>query len=162
MGMFTAQARYFVGGELGLLYDDSRETIRLTIAPELGYAINRSWTVAGAIGYTYEGQEGYTENGFFFAPYVRWTYFSKGILGLHVDGGLGVSVTSSKYKNMEAERVVGFEVGFRPGLSIQITERFSVVGHVGFLGYRDAYLGSSLSGLTISGNDFGVSLYYLF
>ncbi len=145
-----------------MLYDDSRETIRLTIAPEFGYAFNSHWTVAGAVGYTYEGQEGYTENGFFFAPYARWTYFSKGILGLHVDGGLGVSVTSSKYEAMEANRVVGFEAGFRPGLSIQVTERFSVVGHVGFLGYRDDYLGSSVSGFALSGKDFGVSLYYSF
>lgn len=44
---------YFVGGQLGLLYDDASENTMITIAPEFGYAFNDTWTVAGMIGYTH-------------------------------------------------------------------------------------------------------------
>lgn len=46
-GVLAANAQYFVGGQLGLLYDDASENTMITIAPEFGYAFNDTWTVAG-------------------------------------------------------------------------------------------------------------------
>ena len=55
-GVLAANAQYFVGGQLGLLYDDASENTMITIAPEFGYAFNDTWTVAGMIGYTHMGR----------------------------------------------------------------------------------------------------------
>ncbi len=152
MGVFAAQAQFFVGGSLELFIDQEagQDVGRVKIAPEFGYAINDQWTVAGAIGYS----RNWYRNEFFFAPYARWTFFNKGIVGLHVDGGFGISV--------DASDDAGFEVGFKPGISFKVTEHFAMVGNVGFLGFRTNYLGNNKSGLSLSGNDFGVSLYYTF
>ena len=38
-GVLAANAQYFVGGQLGLLYDDASENTMITIAPEFGYAL---------------------------------------------------------------------------------------------------------------------------
>lgn len=48
-GVLAANAQYFVGGQLGLLYDDASENTMITIAPEFGYAFNDTWTVAGMV-----------------------------------------------------------------------------------------------------------------
>ena len=152
-GMLTANAQFFVGGQLGLLHNDNVDQTTFTIAPEFGYAFNDAWIVAGMIGYTHDGG-----NSFYIAPYARWNFWNQGIVGLLVDGGFGISV--GKEKHMDTE--TGFEIGFKPGVSFKVTDNFSLVAHVGFVGYRTKYLGNSTSGLSLTGNDLGVSLYYCF
>lgn len=39
-GMLTANAQFFVGGQLGLTYDNDTENTTFRIAPEFGYAFN--------------------------------------------------------------------------------------------------------------------------
>ena len=97
-------------------------------------------------------------NSFYIAPYARWTFFKKSFLSLLVDGGFGVSV--GKQKGLDAD--TGFEIGFKPGIAFDLTDNFSLVAHYGFLGYRDKFNGSSVSGLSLSGNDLSFSLYYKF
>lgn len=153
-GMLTASAQFFVGGQLGLTYDNDTENTTFRIAPEFGYAFNDAWTVAGMIGYTH--MDNY--NSFYIAPYARWTFFTKDFVSLLVDGGFGIS--TGKHKG--ASSVNGFEIGFKPGIAFNLTDEFSLVAHCGFLGYRDKYNGSSVSGLSLTGNDLSVSLYYKF
>lgn len=153
-GMLTANAQFFVGGEFGLTYDGGSENTTIKIAPELGYAFNDMWTVAGSIGYTHEDNY----NSFYIAPYARWTFFKKDFLSLLVDGGFGVSV--GKHKGLDSES--GFEIGFKPGISFDLTDNFSLVAHCGFLGYRDKFNDNSVSGLSLKGEDLSFSLYYKF
>lgn len=58
--------------------------------------------------------------------------------------------------------VNGFEIGFKPGISFNLTDNFALVAHYGFLGYRDKYNGNSVSGLSLKGNELSFSLYYCF
>ena len=153
-GMLTAHAQFFVGGQFGLTYNKATEVTTFTLAPEFGYAFNDTWTVAGSIGYTHMDNF----NSFFFAPYARWTFFTKDFLSLLVDGGFGIS--TQKQKGFDS--VTGFELGFSPGIAFKLTDDFSMVAHWGFLGFRDDYNGSSTSGLLVSGNDISFSLYYTF
>ena len=159
-GMLTAHAQFFVGGQFDLTYNKATQVTTFTLAPELGYAFNDTWTVAGAIGYTHDDHF----NSFFLAPYARWTFFTKDFLSLLVDGGFGISV--GKEKGFDSRS--GFEIGLRPGLAFNITDNFSLVAHCGFLGFRDDYKYSitstkhSVSGLSLKGNDLSFSLYYKF
>ena len=153
-GVLAANAQYFVGGQLGLLYDDASENTMITIAPEFGYAFNDTWTVAGMIGYTHMDNF----NSFYIAPYARWNFWKKDFVGLLVDGGFGIS--TQKYKGADSD--TGFEIGFKPGISFNLTDNFSLVAHYGFLGYRTKYNGSSVSGLSLCGNEISLSLYYCF
>ena len=161
-GMLTASAQFFVGGRFGLTYNNANDGTEFTLAPEFGYAFNDAWTVAGMIGYTYNDSKllgsKITTNSFYIAPYARWTFFTKDFLSLLVDGGFGISTSKRKGESS----VNGFEIGFRPGIAFNLTDEFSLVAHCGFLGYRDKYNGSSVSGLSLTGNDLSVSLYYKF
>ncbi len=154
MGMLVANAQFFVGGNVGLTYNEKTDVTVFSLAPEFGYAFNDSWTVAGSIGYSHVDNY----NSFYIAPYARWTFFKKDFVSLLVDGGFGFS--TGKTKGLDASN--GFEIGFKPGIAFNLTEDFALVGHVGFLGYRDNYNGNSVSGLSLSGSDLSVSLYYTF
>ncbi len=153
-GVLTANAQFFVGGQCGLTYDRDTKNTNFSLAPELGYAFNDTWTVGGTIGYEHDDDF----NSFFIAPYARWTFFTKDFLSLLVDGGFGLSV--GKEKNLDSR--AGFEIGFKPGLAFNITDDFSLVAHCGFLGFRDKFNGNSESGFSLSGNDLSFSLYYKF
>ena len=154
LGVSIANAQFFIGGQFGITHDDAKDNTTFTIAPEFGYAFNDMWTVAGMIGYTH--MDNY--NSFYIAPYARWTFFKRDFLSLLVDGGLGFS--TGKYKG--ADSVNGFEIGFKPGISFNLTDNFALVAHYGFLGYRDKYNGNSVSGLSLKGNELSFSLYYCF
>lgn len=106
------------------------------------------------IGYTHMDNF----NSFYIAPYARWNFWKKDFVGLLVDGGFGIS--TQKYKGADSD--TGFEIGFKPGISFNLTDNFSLVAHYGFLGYRTKYNGSSVSGLSLSGNEISLSLYYCF
>ena len=69
-------------------------------------------------------------------------------------------ISTQKYKGADSD--TGFEIGFKPGISFNLTDNFSLVAHYGFLGYRTKYNGSSVSGLSLSGNEISLSLYYCF
>ena len=49
-----------------------------------------------------------------------------------------------------------------PGIAIDITDHFAFVTTYGFLGYRDDYRGSSVSGLNFGTEDLNVGFYFKF
>lgn len=77
---------------------------------------------------------------FEFNPYARFTYFrtSNNLVQLFIDGGVGVGLGSVDYGDDDSDTAVTWNVGFRPGVAFNFTDKFSVVAHVGFLGYQGA------------------------
>lgn len=161
-------AQVYVGGTASLWRNDKDDADITTFvfAPEIGYEINDEWAIGTELGYRYDRaymdqiRESLELHTLSFNPYVRYTYYKAGIVRLFFDGGFGI--TSSKYG--EADRVNGFEIGLKPGVAIKLNNTFSLIGKVGFLGYRDDYpadnnfLGENTNGFGfgLSGADFKV------
>ena len=61
----------------------------------------------GEIGYTHYDDY----NRFQFAPYARYTFYKTGIVGLFVDGTIGIAAGDGD---------TGFRLGLRPGLSLYL------------------------------------------
>lgn len=118
----------YIGGGFTVGSEDSEFVFQ--ISPEVGCHLTDQWAVGGEIGYTHYDDY----NRFQFAPYARYTFYKTGIVGLFVDGTIGIAAGDGD---------TGFRLGLRPGLSLKATEHISFVTKVGFLGYSDSYNGTS-------------------
>ena len=120
------------------------------ISPEVGCHLTDQWAVGGEIGYTHYDDY----NRFQFAPYARYTFYKTGIVGLFVDGTIGIAAGDGD---------TGFRLGLRPGLSLKATEHISFVTKVGFLGYSDSYNGTSdFGGVNFDTENISIGFHYNF
>ena len=142
----TANAQVWVGGEVG--FNTSKTTLNgtelakennVTIAPEIGYSINDNWDIAVALEYAHSDVKGgANSNGFSFNPYVRYTYLKSGKFSAFVDGGFayGYVHTSGVQDNTNI-----WEIAIKPGIAYGLSDKVSLVAHVGDLGWRFAKTG---------------------
>lgn len=165
----------YVGGSLGYMHKDQSGTTtnQFTILPELGYNINNQWAVGTTIGYDYKHWCGQSKSLhlFNFNPYARFTYFRTGnnLVQLFVDGGAGIGLGSYDYgKGSDSHTAVTWNIGFRPGVAFNVTKQFSIVAHLGFVGYQGAnnaaYAGGEprKGGISFDTNDLTLGFYYNF
>ena len=93
----------YIGGGFTVGSEDSEFVFQ--ISPEVGCHLTDQWAVGGEIGYTHYDDY----NRFQFAPYARYTFYKTGIVGLFVDGTIGIAAGDGD---------TGFRLGLRPGLSL--------------------------------------------
>jgi len=175
-GATAAKAQFFVGGGLG--FWDNKPVRWFSISPDAGYSFNKHWTAGLSIVFDwhkdsdwsyYTGTVKTTSTYFKIEPYARFKYFSTEKVNLFLDGVVGVSVHKlhSRVKDpnhsndidiVNPDPTIGFQVIIRPGIAVNLTEHFCLVGTFGALGYRQDY-GSGNDGF---GLDFSNSLRFGF
>ena len=165
----SMNAQVYIGGSVAFeawssqkLAGDKSETV-FKIMPEIGYNLNDEWAIGTVIGYQndkFNGVNGVSESAFTIAPYARYTFSKLGKVNLFVDGGVGFT-SASKADWTE------LEVGFKPGLAVNLTDNLSFVSHIGFIGYDllnpdgdDNNI--SMFGLSLDATDITFGLYYSF
>ena len=156
MGISAQEYKWWAGGRTTLWAGDDESTV--IIAPEVGYNLNQSFTVAASIGFhSYSHDLWPDESGFVFNPYIRYNAFKKGVLFGFVDGGAEFGIGDFK----------GFQIGLKPGIAVAITNRFVVALQYGFVGYSDGK-GSRIGlrgkgfGIDLSGYQSGLAFFYCF
>lgn len=165
----------YIGGSLGFMHNESYNggtTNSFTILPEIGYNFNNRWAIGTTIGYEYTHLNGAKVNThmFEFNPYARFTFFrtDNNLVQLFVDGGAGVGVGSVDIDGNNSETGVIWNVGFRPGVALNFSDSFSMVAHLGMLGYeganRNAYNAgyNRRGGIMLDGNNVTLGFYYSF
>jgi opacity protein-like surface antigen len=165
----SMNAQVYVGGSFAFeawssqkLAGDKSETV-VKLMPEIGYNLNDEWAIGTVIGYQsdkFSGVNGVSESAFTISPYARYTFTKLGKVNLFVDGGVGFT-SASKADWTE------LQIGFMPGLAINLTDNLSFVSHIGFIGYDllnpdgdDNNI--SKFGLSLDGTDISFGLYYNF
>ena len=130
-----------------------------SIAPEVGYHLSPKFTIAASIGYLTERTKyaSYTRkiDGFVLNPYIRYTAFKQGMLLGFVDGGVDFGLGDFE----------GLQVGFKPGVALLLTDRFTVATQFGFIGYNDGkgIAGRSKGiGFDLSGYCSTIAFFYSF
>lgn len=136
----------WAGGSVGLKTSKVKDGDRLTnynIIPEVGYMITDNWGVGMKLGYAHDE---YTLNnskvkadGFTVNPFARYSFLKGNIGGLFVDGGVGYTYSKIKSTDVKTHE---FEVGFRPGVSINVSDKIALTGKFGFIGYQYEKFGS--------------------
>lgn len=155
----AANAQVYVGGEVGLWRngEDGANKTSLTLSPEIGYNLDETWALGLKLGYNYQYQgSGEFEfadetfsgnkktNSFVIEPYVRASYAKFGPVRLFVDGGFAFATSKDKYtasagsksESVSDDAHNAWQIGFKPGLALDLNEHFSFIAHAGFLGYR--------------------------
>lgn len=153
----SASAQVYVGGQLGFATgkagDGADNTMKFTIAPEIGYNINEKFAVGIAIGFTTQNGSFYGANPvtnepvegipmsatkfaksascFSFAPYARYTFAKTGIASFFVDGGFAASFYNNDGGNV-------WNISVRPGVKLSASEKVDFVASIGALGYTFA------------------------
>jgi len=164
---------FYAGGSLGYMHDGKESTNSFTILPEVGYNLNSNWAVGTTIGFQYSHLcgAGTSTNLFSFDPYVRYTFFksSNNLVNIFVDGGFGIGLGWTSYNSNSSATAVTYNVGISPGLAINLSDKFSLVTHIGFLGYEGANntakatgVYNDRGGLLLNGNNLTFGFYYNF
>lgn len=180
----AASAQVYIGGGLGVNThtpahhedDDPDAVTKFSIIPEIGYNLDDKWTVGIGIGYEYMSNSRITTefrsidfdkmNGFVIAPYARYHFVKWNNVSLFVQGGLSytwgkATVDGDKDAGIEDyEATMGtFEIGFKPGVKVDLSEKISFVATVGNLGWETTSYGGDIKNVDASSTfDFGVDL----
>lgn len=144
MATISASAQFYVGGEVGFSRNVTENKTDLTIAPEVGYVFNDKWSFAGVIDYSYHFSNpghsgGYDKsqlNIFEISPYARYTYASVASdrLKFFVDCGVGFGLQHKK----GGDTGFVYHLGFKPGVAYALNDHYSLVAHLGQLGWEGA------------------------
>ena len=190
LGSTAMAGDWYIGGTLGFMHKSQTISVvnvtnnefsiigvkvttnEFSILPEVGYTFNDHWGVGGQIGYKYTNLAGQDINNNMFTiyPYARWTFFrsSNDLIQLFLDGNVGLGLGSTSYGNNNSDTAVTYEIGVKPGIALNLTQHFSVVAHVGFLGYHGANKAaknggqSEYGGFNLSSENLNFGLYYTF
>lgn len=169
----TASAQVYLGGEVGLWRDYDGNETTFKILPEVGYNLSDKWAIGTVIGYSYGYENSLhknlteiTTNAFVVTPYARYTYATLGPVNLFLDGGFGFATYKTETAGKDGDAQNAWEIGIKPGVAVNLTEKLSFVSHVGFLGWRDQdeaeVFGDNGVGFDLSGNTITFGLYYNF
>ena len=138
-GIFTANAQVWVGGGLGASIQKNHTS--LSIAPEIGYAINDQWQVALGAGYGFNqtkvdvlGETITTNtNTLALQPYVRYVATTVGKFSLCFDlcGDFGLLDDARDYA-----------VTIQPGIAWMATDHWTAAFRFGKVGYDHNFYGT--------------------
>ena len=121
----SANAQMYVGGTAGFAIANSQFTGQ--VAPEFGYSFNSHVAVGGYL------MLGGAPNTFSwsFNPYCRWTFVHVNDFGIFVEGTFGIG--TSKAGGISFTQ---WSIRAVPGVSYNVSDRWSVIGRVGGIGYE--------------------------
>lgn len=153
----VASAQLYVGGGLGYAKTEvgDVDATEWSIRPEVGYTLNDNWAFGVALDYSDVENTGTT---FSVTPYARYTFLRAGALSVFADG----TVEMERFKPESGDSTTGWGIAVKPGVAYAINENFSVVAHVGVLGYYDLDNDTKAYGLELDASDLSFSLYYSF
>jgi hypothetical protein len=164
----------WVGGSVGFNSAKVGDADRVTayrIIPEIGYVLSENLGVGVKLGYGHNltvadlsDEDGYTltaKDAFTINPFLRYSFLKGEIGGLFIDGGVGYT----QYKFEGDGKINQFEVGFRPGVAVKVSDKISLTGKFGFLGYQHAKMGETKADqfgldLDLGQTELGVSIVF--
>lgn len=163
----AANAQVWVGGSLGFWNNGDAEgnetKTTFNIKPEVGYDLSEDWSIAIALGYELaKPEEGENISALSANPYARYNLIKAGNFKLFLDGGFSFA----SYDMGGDDNYNAWNIGIKPGVAYSLNEKFSLVAHMGFLGYQDA--DDELTGIVDKGfgfnfsNNLSFGVYYAF
>ena len=169
----TASAQVYLGGEMNFWRDweDGANNTTFQLAPEIGYNLDEKLAIGTTIGYAYSylGNADTKINAITIAPYVRYTWLKLDNVNLFLDGGFGFGTYKAKIDGHSGDAQNAWEIGLKPGVSVNLTDKLSFIAHVGFFGYRtsdneiaETFYGQDGFGLKLDGTDLKFGLVWNF
>ncbi len=150
VGLFAlaqaANAQFYVGGSFHINSSLAEErSTYFGFSPDLGYTVGK-WCFGSILDLSVvNGSTAFTAN-----PYVEYYFWESGPVSFFVEGGLALTWN----------RGFSYNPYVAPGISFAISDHWSVLGHIGRLGYDS--LTQSLQFSISKAASLGLGLYYSF
>lgn len=167
LGASAQDSKWYAGGQLtfGRTTQSASgvKSTQVTVLPEVGYNVSDNFAVGAVAGVSYRKSGGEEKTVFKVNPYARYTYYSYDRVNLFVDGGVDLGIGRA-----DGSTAVEYGIGLRPGVSFSINDKFSLVAHVGFLGYQGGNKPAKRNGapenwgLDLNSNNIMFGFYYNF
>lgn len=160
-----ASAQVYVGGSVGITSVDNGgddDETYYKFLPEIGYKFSDDWAAGVAFGWAKgsitAGTKSLVAQTFEINPYARYTFLHGKVVNLFCDGAIGY-----KHYNGLADE---YSIGLKPGIELKL-DKFSLVAHVGFIGWeqaklKDYDLKTTSWGLDFDSNNISLGVYYNF
>lgn len=160
-----ASAQVYVGGSVGITSVDNGgddDETYYKLLPEIGYKFSDDWAAGVAFGWTKgsitSGTISLVAQTFEINPYARYTFLHGKVVNLFCDGAIGYR----HYNGLADE----YSIGLKPGIELKL-DKFSLVAHVGFIGWeqnklKDSDLKTTSWGLDFDSNNISLGVYYNF
>lgn len=183
----TMNAQIWVGGELGFTTDKATTKVNgnsesitsnnFKFAPEIGYNLSEKWAVAMKIGFAHNEDNGEIKslieeynggvvkgrklmtNAFFINPYARYTFFKAGNFTAFIDGGISYATTHINNLSDVMENVNAFGVAINPGITYAVSDKVSLVAHMGDLSYNAMWTKAKNVDVKYSNGKFNIGLW---
>lgn len=138
------ESKWILGGALSFWKDHKAQSTTLSFSPEVAYMFNDDWGLGlvGTYQYSKAASMDKAESLWALRPFARYYYLHREPFNLYVDGGFGLS---------RSESIRGYEVGLRPGACVDLTKGLCLCLRLGFIGYRDRFVGGEEEGLGTTG-----------
>ncbi|PXV62208.1 outer membrane protein with beta-barrel domain [Dysgonomonas alginatilytica] len=151
LGVFTAvsaQSNMWVGGTAGIWSSKEKggdSQLSFKVMPEFGYILNSNVGIGIALGGAHDhgstnfdgnmfaAQESST-NTYIVNPFLRYTFLKGDLGGLFFDGGVSYGWSKGTTGGLKGSQL---EVGLRPGVALSVSNKITLLGKFGFLGYQN-------------------------
>lgn len=144
----TANAQFYVGGSVYVSTRFQETTVtHVGLSPDVGYTLG-DWCFGST--FNLSATSGANNLSFTATPYVEYFFWSSGPLSFFVEGGVGLTWGSRFFYNPY----------IAPGISFQVSDHWSVLGHIGRLGYDS--MDKTLLFSTSGAGALSLGLYYSF
>ena len=153
----VASAQFYTGGGIGFAKSESNnvESTVFTFNPEVGYNIDKNWTVGAVVGVEWKKDIATTIS---VNPYARYTIFRTGNFSFFADGILELGSIEPD----EGDSQFCWGIGVMPGVGYSFTDKVSIAAHIGWLGHRSFDDMGEQTAIAFDGNDLSFSIYYSF
>ena len=138
--------RFVLGGNFSFWRNEDAKTTSIAVSPGLMYLLNEDLGFGANLSLQNQSQQGASTTYFLLRPFARYYFAHTNPLHFYLEGGLGVSSGGG---------TTGFELGVRPGMSLELSRLIHLNMYWGFLGYRNKFAFSGGEGTSSSG--FGLS-----
>lgn len=183
LATISASAQVYIGGGVSF-HSTKPQTVEgvdvdtktaISILPEIGYKLEDNLSIGIGLGYSHSKQGDRKDDAFSIEPYIRYTFAKWNKVGFFGEAGFGYQHTKNSVEKEIGNSTLEtstkentWYIGVRPGISIDVTDNFTFITKIGWLGYQstkedvDKAKASSDFGLDLSGSNIQFSLLYNF
>ena len=134
--------RFVLGGNFSFWRNEDAKTTSIAVSPGLMYLLNEDLGFGANLSLQNQSQQGASTTYFLLRPFARYYFAHTNPLHFYLEGGLGVSSGGG---------TTGFEIGVRPGMSLELSRLIHLNMYWGFIGYRTKFAFSGGEGTSASG-----------
>ena len=158
----SADAQFYVGGAVSTSLETKNdvESVSIKFLPEAGFNINDKFGVGAVIGFSQTRYDGKSLGSTYqFSPYARFTFYRSDLVRVFLDGGFSVYSTDLSGSD---ESITTFDIGVKPGIAVNVSEKISLVGKFGFIGLRHLDDDHNIVDVSLDATDISFGLLFSF